>query len=92
MDPETAGIDRADFMAALKAKNIGSGIHFRAVHTQKWFVDHPDRWRGADLVNTEWNSDRICSLPLFPGMTDADIDEVVASIRTAVPSSPGVPA
>jgi UDP-4-amino-4-deoxy-L-arabinose-oxoglutarate aminotransferase len=92
VDPDAAGIDRSTFMAALKADNIGTGIHFRAVHTQKWFVDHPDRWRGADLVNTEWNSDRICSLPLFPGMTDEDVDEVVASIRNAVPSIRGVPA
>jgi UDP-4-amino-4-deoxy-L-arabinose-oxoglutarate aminotransferase len=36
--------------------------------------------RGA-LPNTEWNSDRICSIPLFPDMTVEDVDEVVATIK-----------
>jgi UDP-4-amino-4-deoxy-L-arabinose-oxoglutarate aminotransferase len=33
------------------------------------------------LPNTEWNSDRICSLPLFPDMTSEDVDEVVDTIK-----------
>lgn len=92
VDPETAGIDRAGFMEALKARNIGTGIHFRAAHGQRWFVDHPDRWRGVDLADTEWNSERICSLPLFPAMRDEDVDEVARAIREIVPAAGGVPA
>jgi UDP-4-amino-4-deoxy-L-arabinose-oxoglutarate aminotransferase len=90
VDPETSGIDRTDFMSALKDKNIGSGIHFRAVHTHAWFRDHPEAWRGDDLVNTEWNSDRICSLPLFPSMRESDVDDVVDAIIEVVPSAMGV--
>ena len=92
VDSDAAGIDREGFMAALKSRNIGTGIHFRAAHGQRWFVDHPDRWRSADLPNTEWNSDRICSLPLFPAMRDEDVDEVADAIRAIVPSTGGVPA
>jgi UDP-4-amino-4-deoxy-L-arabinose-oxoglutarate aminotransferase len=92
VDSEAAGIDREGLMAALKSRNIGTGIHFRAAHGQRWFVDHPDRWRSADLPNTEWNSDRICSLPLFPAMRDEDVDEVAEAIRAIVPSTGGVPA
>jgi UDP-4-amino-4-deoxy-L-arabinose-oxoglutarate aminotransferase len=33
------------------------------------------------LPNTEWNSDRICSLPLFPDMTDGDVEDVVDTIK-----------
>jgi UDP-4-amino-4-deoxy-L-arabinose-oxoglutarate aminotransferase len=33
------------------------------------------------LPNTEWNSDRICSLPLFPDMTFEDVDDVVEAIK-----------
>ncbi|HUN82294.1 MAG TPA: DegT/DnrJ/EryC1/StrS family aminotransferase, partial [Phycisphaerae bacterium] len=33
------------------------------------------------LPHTEWNSDRICSLPLFPDMTSDDVDDVVRSIK-----------
>ena len=33
------------------------------------------------LPDTEYNSDRICSLPLFPGMTEEDVDDVVGTIK-----------
>jgi UDP-4-amino-4-deoxy-L-arabinose-oxoglutarate aminotransferase len=33
------------------------------------------------LPNTEWNSDRICSLPLFPDMTFDDVDRVVEAVK-----------
>ncbi|MDD4873177.1 MAG: DegT/DnrJ/EryC1/StrS family aminotransferase, partial [Kiritimatiellae bacterium] len=33
------------------------------------------------LPNTEWKSDRIWSLPLFPDMTLKDIDDVVLAIK-----------
>ena len=92
IDADAAGIDREGFMAALKSRNIGTGIHFRAAHGQRWFVDHPDQWRAADLSNTEWNSERICSLPLFPAMRDEDVDEVAEAIREIVPATGGVPA
>jgi UDP-4-amino-4-deoxy-L-arabinose-oxoglutarate aminotransferase len=33
------------------------------------------------LPATEWNSDRICSLPLFPDMTIEDVHDVVNTIK-----------
>ncbi|HAB74693.1 MAG TPA: UDP-4-amino-4-deoxy-L-arabinose--oxoglutarate aminotransferase, partial [Pantoea sp.] len=33
------------------------------------------------LPNTEWNSERICSLPLFPDMRDEDVARVVSTLR-----------
>ncbi|WP_171554604.1 DegT/DnrJ/EryC1/StrS family aminotransferase, partial [Shigella sonnei] len=33
------------------------------------------------LPNTEWNSERICSLPLFPDMTTADADRVITALQ-----------
>ncbi|MBI1827821.1 MAG: UDP-4-amino-4-deoxy-L-arabinose aminotransferase [Planctomycetes bacterium] len=75
-----SGITREDFMEALKKRNIGTGIHFRAAHMHKYYVETMGMRRGM-LPNTEWNSDRICSLPLFPDMTQADVDDVVAAIK-----------
>ncbi|MCH2133857.1 MAG: UDP-4-amino-4-deoxy-L-arabinose aminotransferase [Phycisphaerales bacterium] len=76
---EQAGVDRATFMEGLKAMGIGTGIHFRAVHTHRWYRDH-DIVAPGGLANTEWNSDRICSIPLFPGMSDADVSRVIDGI------------
>ncbi len=80
VNEERMGLSREQFMEALKARQIGSGIHFKAVHSQKYYREAmPDAGQGLD--NTVWNSDRIVSLPLFPGMTTADVDRVVAAIE-----------
>ncbi|MDN3513777.1 MAG: aminotransferase class I/II-fold pyridoxal phosphate-dependent enzyme [Candidatus Brocadia sp.] len=80
LDTDKAGMSRDDFMMELKARNIGTGLHFRAVHLQKYYVEKMGMRRGM-LPNTEWNSDRICSLPLFPNMTGQDVDDVVDAIK-----------
>ena len=79
LDVDGSGMTRDDFMARLKERNIGIGLHFRAVHLQKFYAESMGLNRGL-LPNTEWNSDRICSLPLFPGMKDSDVDAVVDAI------------
>ncbi len=65
-------------MEALKAQGIGTGLHFRAAHTQKYYRK---RFNTLSLPHTEWNSARICSLPLFPDMTPADTDRVITALR-----------
>lgn len=79
---EASPMSRDEFMAALKARNIGTGIHFKAAHRHAFYrTKYPDA--GQDLPNTEWNSDRLCSLPLFPDMTESDLDDVVDAIKDA---------
>jgi len=77
----TDRISRDEFMAKLKELNIGTGLHFRAVHGQKYFRENSDKSTFTDLSNTEWNSDRICSLPLFPTMQESDVHDVVNAIK-----------
>jgi UDP-4-amino-4-deoxy-L-arabinose-oxoglutarate aminotransferase len=74
-------MSRDAFMAKLKELNIGTGLHFRAVHGQKYFREYPEKSTFTDLSNTEWNSDRICSLPLFPAMQEEDVQDVVNAIK-----------
>ena len=80
LDSDRAGLNRDAFMEGLKQKNIGTGLHFRAVHLQKYYREKVGCVRGM-LPATEWNSDRICSLPLFPDMHLEDVDDVVAAIK-----------
>ena len=80
LDTDKVGLSRDDFMRELKLRNIGTGLHFRAVHLQKYYKEVMGMRRGM-LPNTEWNSDRICSLPLFPEMTLDDVDDVVSAIK-----------
>jgi len=78
VDEQRCGISRNGLMEALKARNIGTGLHFRAAHTQKYYRE---RYPALQLPNTEWNSERICSIPLFPAMTDKDTDRVILALR-----------
>ncbi|MBF0121003.1 MAG: UDP-4-amino-4-deoxy-L-arabinose aminotransferase [Desulfobacterales bacterium] len=73
-------INRNEFMTELKNRNIGTGLHFQAVHLHKYYREVMGFSRGM-LPNTEYNSDRICSLPLFPDMTFEDVDDVVNAIK-----------
>jgi UDP-4-amino-4-deoxy-L-arabinose-oxoglutarate aminotransferase len=76
----TNKMTRIEFMDKLKAENIGSGLHFLAAHTQKYYREVMGFKRGM-LPETEWNSDRICSLPLFPEMRLEDVDDVADAIK-----------
>jgi len=80
LDVNKAGITRDDFMAELKRRNIGTGLHFRCVHGQKYYREACPVPPGS-LPNTEWNSERIFSLPLFPGMSEADVDDVINACK-----------
>lgn len=77
---DKAKLDRDAFMKELKLRNIGTGLHFKAAHLHKYYAEALGFRRGL-LPDTEWNSDRICSLPLFPDMVPEDIDDVVAAIK-----------
>ena len=79
IDSERCGMDREAFMKGLQDQGIGTGIHFIATHLHTWY-----RQRDPDLYlpNTEWNSARLCSIPLFPDMSDQDLDRVVGAIAT----------
>lgn len=80
LDTDKAGMTRDDFMRELKQRNIGTGLHFRCAHLQKFYIESMKMRRGM-LPDTEWNSDRICSLPLFPDMTPEDVGDVVDAIK-----------
>lgn len=81
IDPERCGLDRAAFMQGLQARNIGSGIHFIACHLHTYYRQ---RFPAVSLPNSEWNSARLCSIPLFPDMTEADVERVVTAIEALV--------
>ncbi len=76
-------MSREEFMERLKQRNVGTGVHFRAVHLHKYYRESMGMRRGM-LPHTEWNSDRICSLPLFPDMHAGDVDRVVDAIEEVI--------
>jgi len=81
IDSERCGLDREAFMKGLQERGIGTGIHFIATHLHTWYRQRDPQ---LSLPNTEWNSARLCSIPLFPDMTNQELDRVVTAIEQLV--------
>ncbi len=80
---ERLTIDRDRFMEELKKHNIGSGLHYKAIHHHAWYREHmpvPD----SMLPNASYASERILSLPLFPKMTGEDARDVVTAVKQVI--------
>jgi dTDP-4-amino-4,6-dideoxygalactose transaminase len=86
--PEKLGLDRDGFVAALKEENIGTGIHYRPAHYHHYYrgyyAEHPEALPQGGLPETEWSGDRLMSLPLWPGLAEADQDLVAGAIRQVI--------
>jgi len=72
-------IDRAKFIEALRAENIGSSVHFIPLHLQPYYRDRFGYRRG-DFPVAEAAYERIISLPFYAGMTREDLDDVVEAV------------
>ena len=70
--------DRSGDAERLDAAGVTTGIHYP-------IADHRQPgWQGlvpvTDLPHTEWLVERILTLPCFPAMTDAEVDQVSAAL------------
>ncbi|WP_280462739.1 bifunctional SDR family oxidoreductase/aminotransferase class I/II-fold pyridoxal phosphate-dependent enzyme [Nocardia carnea] len=80
LDLEQLSIDRDKFAAALREEGIATGIHFMSLTRQPYY--HREHAMTAETAPAAAEaSDRILSLPLYPAMTEADIDDVAAAVR-----------
>jgi dTDP-4-amino-4,6-dideoxygalactose transaminase len=80
IDERAAGISRDRLIDELKALNIGTSVHYIPSHH---FTAH--RSSAVELPVTDEVWQQLVSLPLYPGMTDADVADVVDALRMSVP-------
>jgi UDP-4-amino-4,6-dideoxy-N-acetyl-beta-L-altrosamine transaminase len=83
LDPERLAINRAQFIEALRAENIGTSVHFIPVHLHPYYRQKFGYKRG-DFPNAECAYDRIVSLPLYPKMSEEDVGHVIAAVGKIV--------
>ena len=72
--------DRETLMKELKEENIGTAIHYVAIHLHPYFESVLDYKRGA-FPCAERVSDRVLSLPLFPKMSNEDVEDVIQAVK-----------
>jgi dTDP-4-amino-4,6-dideoxygalactose transaminase len=80
---EKLAIDRDAFMAELKKENIGTGLHFKAIHHHPYYRESL-KIPAGELPIADYASDRILSLPLFPLMTMDDARDVVEALKRVI--------
>lgn len=74
---ERLSVDRGGVFRALRAENIGVNVHYIPVHQHPFYRE---RYPGLSFPVAEDAYDRLLTLPLHAGMTDADVDDVVAAL------------
>lgn len=79
LDIDQLGISRDRFIEELAAENIGTGLHFPAVHLQEYYRRRYG-YGPADLPHAAAAGARILSLPLYPGLTDEDQTAVAGAL------------
>jgi perosamine synthetase len=81
---EPAKVSRDELVAALAERGVGSGIYYpRLVHDYDCYRDNPqvidEPTPAAARVVTE-----VVSLPVHPALSETDVDEVIAAVRTVL--------
>jgi perosamine synthetase len=86
-----AGMSRDEFITGMSDRGVDCSVHFIPVHKQPYFADllglHPHSFPNANVA-----FDEIVSLPIYPDLTDDEVervtDSVAALLRRAAVRSP----
>jgi dTDP-4-amino-4,6-dideoxygalactose transaminase len=77
-----AGTDRGRFIAAMKDKGIGVGVHYPALHLFSLY--RALGFREGDFPEAERVGATTVTLPLFPAMQDSDVERVCSALRASL--------
>ncbi|HJW68547.1 MAG TPA: DegT/DnrJ/EryC1/StrS family aminotransferase [Candidatus Binatia bacterium] len=76
-------IDRDGFVEELRARNVGTSVHFIPLHLHPYYQQawgyRPGQFPGAEAA---WR--QVVSLPLYPAMADDDVDDVLTAVADVV--------
>jgi len=74
--PVLLSIDRAAAFRALRAEGIGCNVHYIPVHLHTFYKERFGTGAGLCPV-AEAAYERLITLPMFPAMSDRDVDDVI---------------
>jgi dTDP-4-amino-4,6-dideoxygalactose transaminase len=76
-------IDRARFIEELRARNIGTSVHFIPIHLHPYYREKYG-FKPTDFSVAYREYQRIVSLPLYPRMSDQDVSDVIDAVMSVV--------
>ena len=71
--------NRREVFKALQARNIGVNVHYIPVHMLPYYQEIG--YKNTHLPMAEELYEHIITLPLFPGMTDQDVEDVIQAVQ-----------
>ena len=83
IDFAALGKGRAQVMAELRGKGIGTQVHYIPVPTQP-FYKNTYGYKDGDYPVAETYYEQELSLPLYPGLSDDDVNMVVNAVKEVI--------
>lgn len=83
LDPGVLTVGRERIFKALRAEGIGVNVHYVPVHLHPFYRDRFGTGPGLCPV-AESAYESILSIPIFPGMADDDVDDVVTALEKVI--------
>lgn len=80
LEAERLQVDRAAIFAALRSEGIGVNVHYIPVYFHPFYKKNFGDLRGS-CPRAEAAYHRMLSLPIFPAMSERDVDDVIAAMR-----------
>ncbi len=78
------GVSRVHFMELLKAQGIQTSVHYPPAHRFHYYMEDQRAQPPASLPITETVGEREVTLPLYPGLSQADVEQVVQAAQRAL--------
>lgn len=80
---ERLRIGRDEFVALLRDQNVGCSVHFIPLHLHPYYRDTCG-YRPADFPNAWRACQRLISLPIYPAMSEQDVQDVIDAVTHIV--------
>lgn len=77
--PEVLTIDRDRFITELNERNVGTSVHFIPVHNMSAYTKRFG-YKPEDFPETQKHFERCISLPLYPGLTDEQVQYIIDAV------------
>jgi dTDP-4-amino-4,6-dideoxygalactose transaminase len=81
--PEMLAIGRSEFIRQLKEAGIGTSVHFIPLHLHPYYRDRYG-YSSGDFPRAEDAYARCVSLPIYPDMSDAEVERVFTAVECVV--------
>lgn len=89
LDLDSLSASRTQIFQALRAENIGVNVHYIPVHLHPYYRER-FAYKPGDYPVAEAAYESLISLPMFHGMTDRDVNDVITAVGKVVAEYAGV--